>query len=151
MTVTNLLVDTNVLVYAYDRSEPVKQKRALEILDDLAKAEIGVLSAQVLSEFFNSVTRKIVSPLSVADAYERVKNYVAAWTILDLTELVVLEAARGVRDHQFSFWDAQIWAVARLNQIPLVLTEDFQTGAVVEGVRFLNPFEPAFDLRAVLS
>ena len=150
MTVTNLLVDTNVLVYAYDRSEPVKQKRALEILDALAKAEIGVLSAQVLSEFFNSVTRKIVSPLSVADAYERVKNYVAAWTILDLTELVVLEAARGVRDHQFSLWDAQIWAVARLNQIPLVLTEDFQTGAVVEGVRFLNPFEPAFDLRAVL-
>ena len=150
MTVTNLLVDTNDLVYAYDRSEPVKQKRALEILDALAKAEIGVLSAQVLSEFFNSVTRKIVSPLSVADAYERVKNYVAAWTILDLTELVVLEAARGVRDHQFSLWDAQIWAVARLNQIPLVLTEDFQTGAVVEGVRFLNPFEPAFDLRAVL-
>ena len=78
MTAGNILVDTNVLVYAYDRSEPEKQKRALAVLDSLAKGETGVLSVQVLSEFFNSITRKIAAPLSIADAYERVKNYAAA-------------------------------------------------------------------------
>jgi predicted nucleic acid-binding protein len=151
MTAGNLLVDTNVLVYAYDRSEPEKQKRALGLLEALSANETGVLSVQVLSEFFNSITRKIASPLSISDAYERLKNYAAAWPILDLTELIVLEAARGVRDHQFSLWDAQIWASARLNQIPLVLSEDFQDGANIEGVRFLNPFAPEFDVQKIVG
>ena len=151
MTAGNLLVDTNVLVYAYDRSEPEKQKRALGVLEALSANETGVLSVQVLSEFFNSITRKIASPLSISDAYERLKNYAAAWPILDLTELIVLEAARGVRDHQFSLWDAQIWASARLNQIPLVLSEDFQDGTNIEGVRFLNPFAPEFDVQKIVG
>jgi predicted nucleic acid-binding protein len=58
----------------------------------------------------------------------------------------VLEAVRGVRDHQLAYWDAQIWATARLNQVPLVLSEDFSNGAVIEGVRFVNPFASDFDL-----
>jgi predicted nucleic acid-binding protein len=151
MSAGKALVDTNVLVYAYDCSEPEKQKRALEILDTLAETDAGVLSAQVLSEFFVTITRKITSPLSVAEAYERIKNYATMWTILDVTELVVLEAARGVRDHQLSFWDAEIWATARLNQIPLVLSEDFQSGAIIEGVRFLNPLLPAFDIHSIMA
>jgi predicted nucleic acid-binding protein len=151
MTAGKILVDTNVLVYAYDRSEPEKQKRALGILDALAENENGALSVQVLSEFFNTITRKIAAPLSIADACERVSNYVAAWTIFDLTAVVILEATRGVRDHQFSLWDAQIWAIARLNQIPLVLSEDFQDGANIEGVRFLNPFAPEFDIQKIIG
>ena len=58
--------------------------------------------------------------------------------------MTVLEAARGVRDHQFNFWDAQIWATARLNQIPLVFSDDFSVGAVIEGVKFVNPFVEDF-------
>lgn len=57
-----------------------------------------------------------------------------------ITDLIVLEAARGVRDHATSFWDAQVWATAKLNQIPVVLSEDFASGSVIEGVRFENPF-----------
>jgi predicted nucleic acid-binding protein len=53
------LVDTNILVYAYDRSEPEKQETAIDIIDSLAKVGSGVLSPQILSEFFNVVTRKI--------------------------------------------------------------------------------------------
>ena len=60
--------------------------------------------------------------------------------------MIFLEAARGVRDYQFNFWDAQIWAAARLNQVPVVFSEDFNTGQVTEGVRFVNPF--AEDFRA---
>lgn len=141
-----IFVDTNVLVYAYDRSEPQKQRQALEVLDRLAVSRVGVISTQVLAEFFVSVTRKIVTPLSVSEAYVRVKNYLQAWTVLDLTGMIVLEAARGVREHQFNFWDAQIWAAARLNQIPIVFSEDFNVGAVTEGVHFVNPFAEDFQI-----
>jgi len=143
-----VLVDTNVLVYAYDRSEPEKQKRAVEVLDHLALSGAGVLSAQVLSEFFVAVTRKIPAPLSAADAYERMKNYLQSWTVLEVTGMIVLEAARGVHEYQLNFWDAQIWAAARLNQIPVILSEDFNTGQVTEGVLFVNPFAEDFFLTA---
>jgi predicted nucleic acid-binding protein len=139
------LVDTNVLVYAYDRSEPEKQIRALEVLDRLAETQRGAITAQVMGEFFVAVTRKIPAPLSPTQAMERVQNYWLSWRLLDLTPMIVLEAARGVRDHQFSYWDAQIWAAARLNQIPVVLSEDFNPGSAVEGVRFVNPFETGFE------
>jgi len=141
-----VFVDTNVLVYAYDRSEPGKQQQALEVLDRLAVTGVGMISTQVLAEFFVAVTRKIPAPLSVAEAYERVKNYLQSWAVVDLTGMIVLEAARGVRDHQFSFWDAQIWATARLNQVPVVFSEDFTDGAVIEGIRFVNPFAESFDI-----
>jgi predicted nucleic acid-binding protein len=74
-----------------------------------------------------------------------VKNYLQSWTTLDLTGMVVLEAIRGVQDHQFNFWDAQIWAVARLNQIAVVFSEDF-IGGVIEGIRFENPFAEDFQI-----
>ena len=141
-----IFADTNVLVYAYDRSEPQKQRRALEVLDRLAVSRVGVISTQVLAEFFVAVTRKIETPLSVSEAYVRVKNYLQAWTVLDLTGMIVLEAARGVREHQFNFWDAQIWAAARLNQISVIFSEDFNIGAVTEGVRFVNPFAKDFQI-----
>ena len=141
-----VFVDTNVLVYAYDRSEPEKQRRALEVLDRLAVTGVGVISTQVLAEFFVAVTRRIAAPLSVVEAYERVENYLQAWDVLDVTGMVVLEAARGVREYRFNFWDAQIWATARLNQIPVVFSEDFNAGQVTEGVRFVNPFAEEFRL-----
>ena len=136
----SMFVDSNVMVYAYDRSEPKKQGRALAVLDQLATRGAGVISAQVLAEFFVTVTQKLPATLSVSEGYERLENYLQAWIVLDLTGMIVLEAARGVRDYQFSFWDAQIWATARLNQIPVVLSEDFSAGRVIEGVRFIDPF-----------
>lgn len=144
-----VLVDTNVLVYAYDRSAPGKQRRALDVLDGLVVSGVGVISTQVLAEFFVAVTRKIANPLAVQDAYGRIMNYLQIWTVLEVSGVVVLEAARGVRDHQFNFWDAQIWATARLNQIPVVFSEDFNPGQVTEGVRFVNPFAVDFEVESV--
>lgn len=60
--------------------------------------------------------------------------------------MVVLEALRGVRDHGLSYYDAQVWATARLNQVPVIFSKDFDSGRVLEGVRFVNPFAPDFDL-----
>jgi predicted nucleic acid-binding protein len=66
----SVFVDTNVLVYAYDRSEPEKQGQALEVLDGLATTRTGVISTQVLAEFFITVTQKIPAPLSVSQGYQ---------------------------------------------------------------------------------
>lgn len=134
------LVDTNILVYAYDRSEADKQKKALDILDVLAENSAGVLSAQILSEFFVTVTKKIPSPLSASEAYDSLNNYISSWTIVDINSFIVLEAAKGIQTHNFSYWDSLIWATARMNQIPTVLSEDFSHNSSVEGIRFLNPF-----------
>lgn len=91
-----------------------------------------------------AVVRKIKEPLTPKEGYERVMNYLQSWAIVDITPLIVVEAARGVHDHKLSYWDAQIWATAKLNQIPTVLSEDFNDGRQIESVRFLNPFAPAF-------
>lgn len=140
-----ILLDTNVLVYAYDRSEPEKQARAAILLDRLQVSGLGVLSTQVLGEFFVAITRKIVAPIPVEQALKSLENYLASWTVYDLTGAVVLEAGRGVQDHQFSYYDAQIWAMARLNQIPVVFSEDFNPSRI-DAVQFVNPFSPEFNL-----
>jgi len=135
-----LLLDTNILVYAYDRSEPVKQRRARVILDRLGREHAGVLSTQVLVEFFSAVTRKLVERISTQQAYYHLREYVRSWKVLSVTPEIVLEAGRGVAEYQFPIYDAQIWATAKLNQIGIVVSEDFSHGSRIEGVQFLNPF-----------
>lgn len=142
-----IIVDTNILLYAYDKAEPLKQPQALTVLDHLATQRLGVLTPQVLAEFFVNATRKLEPPLTIESAYERIQNYILAWEILDTTGAVVLEAVRGVRAYQMAFWDAQIWATARLHQVTVIFTEDFSDGAVIEGVRFVNPLADVFDLK----
>lgn len=141
-----ILVDTNVLVYPYDPEHPEKRLRALEVLERLAQSGQGFLSAQVVGEFFRVVTTRLHHPLLIEEAERQIRAYLRAWAVVDITPLVVLEAVRGVREHHLSYWDAQVWATALLNQVPVIVTEDFQDGLVLEGIRFLNPFSHRFQL-----
>ena len=134
------LIDTNILVYAYDDSEPGKQNLALSLLDDMATSGKTFISTQILSEFFVAVTRKIPNPLTLLEAETRINNFCHIWTVLQINEMVVLEAIRGARIHSFSYWDALVWSTARLNQIGFILSEDFSHNSYIEGVRFHNPF-----------
>jgi predicted nucleic acid-binding protein len=81
-----------------------------------------------------------------AEAYTQVEAFCNALSIYPITPAIILEAARGVRDHQLSYWDAQVWATAKLNQIPWVLSEYLPGKESLEGVRFLNPFRKDFDI-----
>ncbi|OPZ63747.1 MAG: tRNA(fMet)-specific endonuclease VapC [Firmicutes bacterium ADurb.Bin506] len=135
----NVLVDTNIIAYAYDTTEPPKQKRALAVLDDLVDRGVGAVSTQVLAELFVVLTRKLRNPIRLEDAVRSVAHHARIWQVFDVTPMIVLEAARGVRDHCLSFWDAQLWATAKLNQVPVVLSEGFSDGSVIEGVQFKNP------------
>lgn len=145
-----ILIDTNILLYAYDRGQPVKQPLALTVLDQLVEHGLGALTSQVLAEFFVNATKKLQPPLSVEEAHGRIQNYLLSWEVLDITGAIVLEAVRGVRVYRLTYWDAQIWASARLNQIPLVFSEDFSDGVIIEGVRFVNPFGAGFNLESWL-
>jgi predicted nucleic acid-binding protein len=133
------LVDTNILVYAYDRTEYTKQGRSRQVLDWLYRKGLGILSTQVLGEFFAAVTRNTTEKISAREVYAIIKDYASSWKVLPVTTETILESARGVVEHQFSFYDAQIWATAKLNGIPDVLSEDFSHGRRIEGVEFRNP------------
>jgi predicted nucleic acid-binding protein len=97
------LVDTNVLVYAYDPTDGDKRKRSVEVLESLGIRQIGSLSAQILGEFFVTVTRKIPSPMTEEEAERSVTNYVRSWVVYDLTKSIVLEAMRGLQQHHLSY------------------------------------------------
>ena len=141
-----ILIDTNVLVYASDPAEIPRQDQALRTLKYLETARIGRLSAQCLAEFVHVTTRPRRPLYTRAEALQQVEYLLRAYPVFDLTPLVVLEAARGARDHGLPYYDAQIWATARLNQVTVVFSEDFSHDQVLEGVRFINPFAADFRL-----
>jgi predicted nucleic acid-binding protein len=140
------LVDTNVLAYAYDPRDPDRQARATACLRRLAASRQGALSAQVLGEFFWVATRRLDPPLTAEQAERSITNYARSWPVYPLTSQAVLEAVRAVRQHQFSYWDALIWATAKLNGVLSILTEDQPSSSLIEGVRFINPLDQGFDL-----
>ena len=146
-----VLVDTNVVVYAHDPADSRKQARAIAVLSALADAGAGCFSAQVLAEFFWTVTRGRRPLLTAAEAAAQMDRLSASWPVLDITPAIVVEAARGVTAHRLSCWDAQVWATARLNQVPIVLSEDFADGSRVAGVRFVNPLRPGFEPASLLA
>jgi len=141
---TAVLVDTNVLVYAHDRGEPKKQAQAIKVLNYLQVTGQGRLSVQCLSEFFSITTRGKQPKLALDAAAQQVERLAHSFPVHNLTPLTVIEATRGVRDHSMAYYDAQIWASARLNQIQVVFSEDFSSGSTLEGVRFVNPFAADF-------
>ncbi len=143
---TGILVDTNVLVYAFDLAEAEKRARAITLLDELRENALGCISIQCLSEFFNAVTRGKPPKLAIEKALQYTQDYVLAFPTYLLTPSIVLLAARGVRDHSLSFYDAQIWACALSNDVPVIFSEDFQDGQVLDGITFVNPFTQNFEL-----
>ncbi|MBM4334164.1 MAG: PIN domain-containing protein [Deltaproteobacteria bacterium] len=139
-----ILIDTNLLVYLYDQNQPGKQAQSHRVLEQLELTHSGRLSVQALAEFFSVATRKLSPSLTAAEALEQMNLFTRLWPVFELTPMIVMEAGRGVRDHRISYYDAQVWAIARLNQVPVVFSEDFGDGSILEGVRFVNPFSPEF-------
>jgi predicted nucleic acid-binding protein len=144
MTMPPILIDTNLLIYLYDQNQPDKQNQSERVLEQLELTHTGRLSVQALSEFFSVATRKLSPNLTPVQALDQVTLFTRLWPVFDLTSMIVMEAGRGVRDHKLSYYDAQVWATARLNQVPVVFSEDFRDGSILEGVRFVNPFSPKF-------
>ena len=139
-----ILIDTNLLVYLYDTGSPGKAAQARRVLDRLELTRSGRLSVQCLAEFLHVSPRNLDPPLSRGEALAQASLFTRMWPVFDLTPLIVLEAARGARDHGLPYYDAQIWAAARLNQVTIIFSEDFSDGQELEGVLFANPFSADF-------
>jgi predicted nucleic acid-binding protein len=135
-------VDTNILIYAHDPAEPVKQPIAIELIEDLIARGVFSMSVQVLNEFYAVSTRPHRPPsLSHEQAAGIVRDLANSAMIQPLTASVVDRALDAIPRHGFSFWDALVWAAAREDGAAILYTEDFQHGREVEGVRIVNPFE----------
>lgn len=135
-----VFVDSNVLVYNRDKSEPEKQARAREWLEALWESRRGRVSAQVLEEFYVTVTTKLDPGLPAREARSDVRA-LGAWNPLAIDHSL-LPAAWELEDrYGFSFWDSLILAAARRMDCGCLLTEDLQDGQEAEGIEIVNPFD----------
>jgi predicted nucleic acid-binding protein len=148
---TASLIDTNVLVYSFDLAVPRKNKVARELLMRFQLYQQGFLSIQCVGEFFNVVSRGKLPTMTLEEAASQVEFFLRSFPVYPLTSGIVREAIRIMGEHRISYFDAQIWACAKLHEIPLVFSEDFQDGQIWEGVRFVNPFSETFELEKWLQ
>ena len=129
--------DTNVLVYADDQSSPAKQRRAVELVAEHRRARTGVVSLQVLQEYFVTVTRKLNVDARIARRkVELLSEFgVAAPDVSDILAAIDLH-----RLHGLNFWDALIVRSAKQAGCSLLFSEDMQGHREFDGVQIVNPF-----------
>ncbi len=132
-------LDTNILVYAFDRSAGQKHALAVQLMEGCWENENGRISIQVLQEFFVTVTRKITPPLDHQTARQIVAD-LAQWRLHAPKASDLLQAIDLQRDYQLSLWDAQIVQSAASLGCRQLLSEDFNHGQVYGDVQVINPF-----------
>ncbi len=131
-------VDTNILVYAYDVSEGKKHRIASALIEDLWNTENGVISVQVLQEFFVTVTRKVAQPVTSAVAQEWIARYLS-WQVVAADGQAVLNAIDLQSQYRMSFWDAMILQAALRAEASTLLSEDLNHGQQYGAVVVENP------------
>jgi predicted nucleic acid-binding protein len=131
-------VDTNVLVYAVDDSEPQKRDIARSVLSSGSYGEL-VLSTQVLSEYYVTVTRKLAQPMSDVQAAEAL-DWLSLNPTVSVDTKLVKSAVEISRSARLSYWDGLVVAAAANAGCERLLTEDLNDGQEIGSVRVENPF-----------
>ena len=134
-----VFVDTNILVYAHDLDAGNKHDQAAEIVSQLWESRNGVLSTQVLQEFYVTLTRKVSSTLSKLEARNLVQKY-SHWHLVLNDPSIIIQASEIEESNNISFWDALIVSAAYSQNVPTILTEDLNHGQIIEGIFIKNPF-----------
>jgi len=137
-----IFVDTNILVYAHQANEPLKQPVAAQWMGRLWEEQLGRLSIQVLSEYYVTVTRKIRPARPAADAWDDVRD-LFTWNPQPTDSELVSRAREVEQRYRLSWWDSLIVGAAQLQNCALLLTEDLQHRAVYGNVTVRNPFVEA--------
>ena len=137
---SKIFIDTNILVYSLDQFDPIKQKKCRSLLKTLTGNLQGVISTQVMQEFYVTTVKKLgADPLLIKDilhAYGRFETVV-------ITPDIVKEAIDCNIINRLSFWDSLIVVAAESAQCESLWTEDLNDGQVIRGVQVRNPFSPA--------
>ena len=134
-----VFVDTNILVYAYDVDATDKHSRAQEAILNLWQSRTGVLSTQVLQEFYVTVTAKLAQPLDHQRALQLVRDF-ASWPVHVNTPDDIVAGAEIAQRAQLSFWDGLIINAAKQAGVRRIFSEDLQAGRKIEGILVVNPF-----------
>jgi predicted nucleic acid-binding protein len=132
-----VFIDTNLLIYAYDRVAGPKHTRARDALAPVLRERRAVISTQVLQEFFNTATRKLRM------SAEQARRYVERWSKVDVVLIrpeIIFGAIDLHRLHTISFWDALVIKSASVAGCARVLSEDLNHGQAIDGVTIENPF-----------
>lgn len=131
-------LDTNILIYSVDKADPSKQETAIGVIAEHASEQSGVISTQVLQEFYSAATRKLGIPPAVA------KKHVQDFQIFDIVQISPDMIERGIDAsilYKISFWDGLIIAAACAANSTILLTEDLNDGQFIEGITVQNPFQ----------
>lgn len=132
-------VDTNIVLYSQDTHDADKHRAATNLLAELWASGLGILSTQVLQEFYSAATRKLQPPLTPSQARQVVHDY-TDWCRVDTDPLLIISASRLSEQHSINFWDALIVEAAlRAGAVELV-TEDLQNGRRFDHLTVRNPF-----------
>jgi predicted nucleic acid-binding protein len=135
----SVFFDTNVLVYANDSSDTNKQRKARDLIKSALLNRTAVISVQVLSEFWVTVTKKIENPLPDASAEKEIEIF----ELMDIVNLDIdlfKDAVKFMKLHRLSFWDSLIIAAALFADCKVLFTEDLSDGQLIRGMRIKNPF-----------
>lgn len=134
-----VFLDTNILIYAHDADAGKKHGIAVGIVKDLWDKRTGVMSSQVLQEFYVNVTKKISKPIKTLEARELLRSYLC-WDIRGNMPSSIIRASEIEEKYCISFWDALIVVAAYEAKASIILTEDMNSGQTIEGILIKNPF-----------
>jgi predicted nucleic acid-binding protein len=131
-------VDTNVLVYAHDRTTGVKHERAQALIEQLWNSGNGVLSTQVLQELCINLRRKAQNPLPLDEVRLLIREY-STWEVVTNTAESVLRALDIEMRYKTSFWDALILQAAEEAGASILYSEDLAAGQRYGAIQVVNP------------
>jgi predicted nucleic acid-binding protein len=139
---TERLIDTNILVYAYDVSETTKRPIAKDLLMQIWKTGGGVVCVQNLMEFFVVMTRKVAAPIPINEVKTIIDDMVKSdrWEIIDRDVHTFLDAIDLVSQYHIHIWDAMIAACMKENGIADIVTEDKAGFEKIPGIHVIVPF-----------
>jgi predicted nucleic acid-binding protein len=133
-------LDTNVFVYLFDTTAPAKAKKAARLVRDAVDTGKGIVSYQVVQEFFNVALRRFAHPMSGAEAEQYLITVFRPLLAVHSSPALYVEALRIAGKHRFAWYDSIIVASALESQCDTLYSEDFQHGRQIEGLRMENPF-----------
>ena len=134
-----VFVDTNVLVYAHDRGAGVRYEKAKDLVARLWKDRSGVLSTQILQEFYVNARRKARKPIPADEARRLIDDYLR-WEVVVNDGATILGALDLEQQFSLSFWDALVLQSARTAGVSTLYSEDLSHGQTYSDVEVVNPF-----------
>ena len=132
-------VDTNVLVYAFDKSPTPKKRIAQRLMHELMDQDRLRVSTQVLQELFVTLTRKVSQCCSSEEALTVLED-LTAWPLMTVDYAAIRAAVELAGEAKLSFWDALVVVAAARTGAAVLYTEDLNDGKEILGVRISNPF-----------